>query len=341
METSENNNICFVISPIGKEDSEDHEKFKEILDYIIKPAIMDSGHDLEVLRADEINKTGSLIRDILENIYSSFVVIADLTGQNPNVFYELGVRHALKSRTILIAQSSDDIPFDLKDYRTITYDTSAKGAIIFKNKLKKFLNEIFENPNRPDNPVLDRLDKIVDHRIMELENENKVLRASKQKNNELRDKIEAISNPPKLNEQYEYVGTRLDRILSIEKYTESSFPYYIPYMNFEIYEIIEGPAAFWFISIGIVGDPITKNGFTLFLSDVRVLMDEISRTKSDKEVIFVLVTNDDLSKEEKLIQEKFNKMKAFIDKKSRDMFSLEIWDKSVLLNKEKKLGIKI
>jgi hypothetical protein len=102
--------ICFVISPIGIEGTEKHRKFKEVLEYIIKSAVRSSGYEIDVLRADDINRTGSFIKDILESIYSSFIVIADLTEQNPNVFYELGVRHALSPRTILIAQSLDEIP---------------------------------------------------------------------------------------------------------------------------------------------------------------------------------------------------------------------------------------
>jgi hypothetical protein len=78
--------ICFVISPIGKEGTELHAKFKEVLEYIIKPSFDESGYKYSILRADDINRSGSFIKDILENIYSSQIVIADLTGQNPNVF---------------------------------------------------------------------------------------------------------------------------------------------------------------------------------------------------------------------------------------------------------------
>src|SRR5439155_8230123 len=126
---------------------------------------------LQVVRADDINRAGSFIKDILESLFSSFVVIADLTGQHPNVFYELGVRHALRPRTILIAQSLDDIPSDLREYRTIEYETSAKGAASFAKRLKQFLDEMHKDPERPDNPVLDRLGSISDNRIALLEAE--------------------------------------------------------------------------------------------------------------------------------------------------------------------------
>jgi transcriptional regulator with XRE-family HTH domain len=149
--------VCFVISPIGKEGTEVYKTFKEVLDYIIKPAIAASGHKLEVLRADEIEKPGSFIKDILRRLLDSFVVIADLTNQNPNVFYELGVRHSLSPRTILIAQDIEFVPSDLREYRVIIYERSFEGAIKFSERLSKYLKQIFDDPDHSDNPVLDRL----------------------------------------------------------------------------------------------------------------------------------------------------------------------------------------
>ena len=167
---------CFVISPIGQVGTERHGKFKEVLDYVIKAGVKASGYDLQVLRADDIDRAGSFIKDILDSLYNSYVVIADLTEQNPNVFYELGVRHALSPRTILIAQSVDDIPSDLREYRTIVYDTSAKGAAEFAARLKKFLAEMQTEPERADNPVLDRIGSIFENRVAALEAEKQQLK---------------------------------------------------------------------------------------------------------------------------------------------------------------------
>ena len=92
------------------------------------------------------------------------------------MFYELGVRHALSPRTVLIAQSVDDIPSDLREYRTIVYDTTAKGAAEFANRLKKYLSEMYKEPERPDNPVLDRIGSIFENKIALLESENQQLK---------------------------------------------------------------------------------------------------------------------------------------------------------------------
>ena len=115
--------ICFVISPIGKEGTKQHTEFKEVLEYIIKPAFDESDYKFSILRADDINRTGSFIKDILENLYSSHIVIADLTGQNPNVFYELGIAHTSKPSSVvyLLSQSMEFIPYDLQHLRCIEY----------------------------------------------------------------------------------------------------------------------------------------------------------------------------------------------------------------------------
>jgi len=347
LKESKNSNKCFVISPIGKEGTENYDRFKEVLDYIIKPAIENSDHDLEVIRADEINKTGSLIKDILTNIYNSFIVIADLTGQNPNVFYELGVRHCLKPRTILIAQSIEDIPFDLKDYRTIIYESSAKGAILFKEELNNYLTEIFETPDNSDNPVLDRLGDIIKQRIIELENENKELRESKQENDELHDKIKFISNASKEKGhdiQEEYISTRINRIIKLMKLEDdysllmNNYAEYIlpPHEgNFRAHMLYGELNKIYYIS-----NEVSNSNFETELADIRVLAEDCSKSNKRK-IIFVMATNDDLSKKKEIIQQKFSLIKQFVNQKSRHWFSLEIWDKSVLLEKEKALGIKV
>jgi hypothetical protein len=85
------------------------------------------------------------------------VVLADLTDMNPNVFYELGVRHTLKNRTILVSQSLDFIPSDLRQYGIIIYDTTPKGVVEYKKKINNLLKDIREDPDRSDNPVSDYL----------------------------------------------------------------------------------------------------------------------------------------------------------------------------------------
>lgn len=101
---------------------------------------------------------GNIIGEIVRDVNDAYVALADLTDRNANVFYELGVRHALKNRTIIIAQRREDIPFDLQAYASHVYGwktTQERDALA--SQLKVLLGEIDSNPDRSDNPVSDFL----------------------------------------------------------------------------------------------------------------------------------------------------------------------------------------
>jgi len=104
---------CFILMPFG--DWYDR-YFKEI--YI--PATKDAG--FEPVRADGVFTTGSVIEQIWEQITKGKVLLAELTGKNPNVFYELGLAHAIGKPVVLIAGDLEDVPFDLRHLRTILYE---------------------------------------------------------------------------------------------------------------------------------------------------------------------------------------------------------------------------
>ena len=330
--TSEKNNICFVISPIGEKGSEDYNKFKKVRDLIIKPAVESSGYELKVLRADEIRKPGSWINDILNNLFSSFIVIADLTDQNPNVFYELGVRHSLSPRTILIAQSIDEIPSDLRSYRTIIYEMSLEGPHQFKNDLSLCLEEIFQDPNRPDNPVLDNLGKIRENQISRLESENIQLRKEIRKRDPDLSKIEE-----RISE--EAINIRLDRIFKILRIYMWDMSY-LPNTqgNFTAYEDFSKRKRNEILYVA-TNSSYKKEDYLIDISDIRVIMELVSNNPK-QELNFIIATNSNLSKEKESIFDLFNRAKSFIKEEVRDLYKLEIWDKNVILKKERELGIK-
>ena len=140
---------CFVIMPFSSTKSCSQEQWTDIFENMIKPAVEDSGYQYECFRANLV--IGNIIRDILDTLNRADVVIADLTDQNPNVFYELGVRHALRNATILIAQHIDHIPFDLRHYAALIYNwTTKKGKDEFKEKIKRVLSEIEDSPDHPN-----------------------------------------------------------------------------------------------------------------------------------------------------------------------------------------------
>lgn len=347
-DVSGKDNICFVISPIGREGTTGHSKYRDVLEYVIKPAIEKSGYELQVVRADDIERAGSLIKDILQYIVNSFVVIAELTEQNPNVFYELGVRHSISPRTILIAQSIDDIPSDLRDYRTIIYDTSAKGAMQFQERLSGFLREIYEEPERPDNPVLDRLGSVVEIKINELKAENARLKGEIA--NILREGL-----PSQPITEHESVDRRMERIFKLLNAVEQDGIFaggsytktigdekkhiYLENKvgNFQLYFVKAAKKLvkdFWYVSIRS-GKPNIEEE----LADMRVLMEDCARKET--RCTFIIVTDEDLTADINSIQTAFDKMKTFVSDKYQKLFKLELWDREGLLKKERGLGIKV
>jgi hypothetical protein len=111
--------LCFVLMPF-------EESFQPIYDDHIKPAIEKAG--LRCERADEIHGINLITWDIWERINRSRFLVAELTGRNSNVFYELGLAHALSKDVILLTQSMDFVPFDLKSMRCILYDFTPRGV---------------------------------------------------------------------------------------------------------------------------------------------------------------------------------------------------------------------
>ena len=147
--------ICFVIMPFSESDTCTKTQWDEIFQEVIKPAVEASSYDCRRSTATR----GNLIKAIVQDLDASWVVLADLTDQNPNVFYELGVRHALKDRTILIAQNRDDIPFDLQSYANHVYNWQTEdGKNQFFDKIKALLEDVDRDPDRADNPVSDFLE---------------------------------------------------------------------------------------------------------------------------------------------------------------------------------------
>lgn len=120
----------------------------------IKPAVEAAGFGYTCTRSEPV--IGNLLTGIMRDLEEADVVIADLSGQNANVFYELGVRHALRGQTILLAQQEGDIPFDLRSYAYHIYDwESANGKRTFFDNISRLLAK-YETPSTlPDNPVED------------------------------------------------------------------------------------------------------------------------------------------------------------------------------------------
>lgn len=132
----------FVACPIGSQGSPERERSNKLLKFVIEPVVREL--ECEVIRADGISEPGRITLQIARQLGSSDVVIADLTGLNANVMYELGVRQGLGRPFILMAEREQNLPFDLLDLRTIFYELSLEGGEQTKEELKKQMKATLE-----------------------------------------------------------------------------------------------------------------------------------------------------------------------------------------------------
>jgi hypothetical protein len=120
---------AFVIMQVGAKDSPERKRADEIYGFIVAPAVADAG--LEPYRADLDLSPGAITPKMLSELLGARVVIADLTGRNPNVFYELGITHSFSRPLISIADSSSSLPFDAKDERVIELGEYPAGGLTY------------------------------------------------------------------------------------------------------------------------------------------------------------------------------------------------------------------
>jgi hypothetical protein len=104
---------CFVIMPFGS-------PFDRYYQNIFAPAVRDAG--LEPKRADSLFRPSPIMADIWKFVREAAVLVADVSGKNPNVFYELGLAHAIGKPVIIVATTLDDVPFDLRGLRVLIYE---------------------------------------------------------------------------------------------------------------------------------------------------------------------------------------------------------------------------
>lgn len=116
------------------------EPYNEVYRDAIKPLIEEIGY--EPIRVDEISQPGLILNDIWSSMAESSVVIAEVTERNPNVYYELGMAHALSKPTVLLAQKGTILPFDISQYRCIVYENSIPGRNRLLTALRNSLNSV-------------------------------------------------------------------------------------------------------------------------------------------------------------------------------------------------------
>lgn len=146
---------CFYITPIGDKTSPQYSKLEGLKENVLIPVLDNLGYGLEV--AHTIDSPGSINDQIFERIVNSELVIVNLTGLNPNVMYELAVRHSFGKPCVMICESDTKLPFDLLAERTIFFEDTIKGSGELKIELESKIKSALEGGN--DNPVTRAVNK--------------------------------------------------------------------------------------------------------------------------------------------------------------------------------------
>jgi hypothetical protein len=148
--------ICFYITPIGAEGSEQRKHSDLFLSAIVEPALKDFG--LNVVRADQIGASGMITAQILEYLLKSRLAVVDLSFHNPNVFYELAIRHACGLPVVHIIRKADKIPFDINQSRALAIDNTDIYSLVpqletFRSQLATFVRQALSDIAVTNNPL--------------------------------------------------------------------------------------------------------------------------------------------------------------------------------------------
>jgi hypothetical protein len=143
---------CFVVSPIGDEGSPVRKRANQVFRHIIAPVVEPRGY--KPVRADQITRPGIITSQVLQEVADAELVVADLSGHNPNVFYELAIRHATQKPLVQLIGSDEELPFDIAAMRTIFFDIAdLDSAERARTELDQHVAALEEHPNPVDTPI--------------------------------------------------------------------------------------------------------------------------------------------------------------------------------------------
>lgn len=144
------NKKCFIITPIGDEGSITRDKTEGVIE-AITPVLEELGFKFDI--PHKMSKPGSITKQVLECILNHELVIANLTELNPNVMYELAVRHSTAKPVITIAEFGTKLPFDITTERTIFYSNDMRGVPKLQRELRSSITSIHFDQLEYDNPI--------------------------------------------------------------------------------------------------------------------------------------------------------------------------------------------
>ncbi|MBE5106469.1 hypothetical protein IGI01_14575 [Bacillus thuringiensis] len=154
MDNPNKDKTCFIITPIGDDQSDIRRAADGVIDAVITPELLKIGFSEENIKvAHRMANPGSINQQVIECILESDLAIANLTTLNPNVMYELAIRHAVRKPVIqLIQKGTKKLPFDIVEERTIFYENDMSGVTELSRDLRAMLPFALVD-KEPDNPI--------------------------------------------------------------------------------------------------------------------------------------------------------------------------------------------
>lgn len=204
---------CFIITPIGNDTDPIRRQVDGIFDSTIAPVLEEFNY--KPLLPHRLSIPGSINKQIVQMIHDSDLVIADLTNKNPNVMYELALRHCFGTPAIMIAEKGTELPFDINNQRTIFYINDAQGVLDLQDNLKKAIIEVTKD-NTYESPIISVLG--------DMKIEKQILQNAKEKSNDsntdmlklILDRLNRIENDVRINNNNDIIKYRDDESKSNE-----------------------------------------------------------------------------------------------------------------------------
>lgn len=146
---------CLVLLPIGVTLRKEGPTFLAIYEHVLLPALRTTSVDLDILRGDEVTRSGLSVSEGQRWLQEPHLVVADLTTGHSGVIHDLALRERLADRTILSSQRAEDIPQQFAGFRQILYTLTENGIARLQHELQHHVRQILRSPTSDNTSTTD------------------------------------------------------------------------------------------------------------------------------------------------------------------------------------------